>query len=561
MHHEAFLGLSDIALAMLALSVCGALGLALGGLAIRGVGLGIGGVLFAGLFVGDLAGRAGIEFDRATLEFVREFGLIVFVYTIGVQVGPGFFASFRESGLRLNAIAAGIVLLGVATTVAVHFVFGLDVPALVGVMSGAVTNTPGLGAAVQTLTDAGMSAEELARPSIGYAVAYPFGIVGILLAMLLLRFALRIDVERENRAWEASRAGAGGALPTLDVVVANPNFDGVPLSEVPGLSDEDVICSRLQRGGRLTTPGPATVLAMGDALHLVGPAKKLAQMRLILGREADAPLTTHAEGAEIAWERAVVTESAVLGRRIGSLGLMERHGVRISRVNRAGAELLARGALTLQFGDMVTLVGPKANLAPARALLGDKRARLEQVDFRAMFLGLGLGVLLGSIPIFVPGLPAPLRLGLAGGPLVAAILLARLGHLGSLVWFMPPAANHALREFGIVLFLAVVGLKSGDKFLDALLVGDGVLWMACGALVTLVPLLTMAFVARLAAKANYLEICGVLAGASTDPPALAFANALAPSQAAAIAYASVYPLVMFLRILAPQLLALLLLAA
>ncbi len=560
MHGEgSVLGLSDVALAMAALALSGTLGLMLGGLTVGGVGLGIGGVLFAGLFVGHLAGLAGVGFDPDTLEFVREFGLIVFVYTIGVQVGPGFFESFRQSGLRLNAIAAAIVGLGVAVTVALHFVVGIDVPALLGVMSGAVTNTPGLGAASQALKDAGVDAAALTRPSIGYAVAYPFGIVGILLTMLALRFALRVRVADEAAAWEASRRAGAGALPTLDVEVTNPNFDGLPLSQVPGLSDEAVICSRLRRGGRLSTPGPEQRLALGDALHLVGPAERLAQMRLILGREAEAPLSTHAPDATIAWGRAVVTETRALGKRIAALGLMERFGVRISRVDRAGTELVARGALPLQFGDVVTVVGPKAALARARAVLGDQRGRLEAVDFRALFLGIGLGVLVGSIPIMAPGLPAPLKLGLAGGPLIVAILLARLGHLGPLVWFMPPTANHALREFGIVLFLAVVGIKAGDRFIPALVEGDGLLWMACGVAITLIPLMTMGMVAMRALGLDYLTTCGVLAGASTDPPALAFANAISPVQAAAVAYAAVYPLVMFLRILAPQVLALLLL--
>ena len=557
--HATIAGLSEVASAMVALAISGALGLMLGGVTIGGVGLGIGGVLFAGLFVGHLAGEAGVGFDAATLEFVREFGLIVFVYTIGVQVGPGFFASFRQSGLKLNGMAAGIVGLGVAVTVVIHLLTGLDVPALVGVMSGAVTNTPGLGAATQALRDAGLPPEVLSRPSIGYAVAYPFGIIGILLSMLALRFVLRIRVEDEHKDWEASRKGSGGSLPTLDVQITNPNFEGLKLSEAPGLSDEDVICSRMRRGGRLSTPGPDTQLAMGDELHLVGPEEKLRQMQLILGKPSEAPLSTQGGDEPIAWERAVVTATKVLGKRIGVLGLMETFGVRISRVNRAGTELVARGSLPLQFGDLVTLVGAKEGLERARGILGDQRSRLEQVDFRAMFLGVALGVLVGSIPIFIPGLPAPLKLGLAGGPLIVAILLARLGHLGGLVWFMPPPANHALREFGIVLFLAVVGLKAGDRFIATLVDGDGLLWMAYGVAITLIPLMTMAFVARLAMKMNYLTACGVLAGASTDPPALAFANALAPSPAAAIAYASVYPLVMFLRILAPQVLVLLLL--
>ena len=554
-----FSGLSEVALAMVALALSGALGLLLGGLTIGGVGLGIGGVLFAGLFVGHLASEAGVAFDAATLEFVREFGLIVFVYTIGVQVGPGFFESFRRSGLRLNAVAVFIVATGVATTVAVHHVFGIDVPALVGMMSGAVTNTPGLGAATQVLKDSGVDAAALARPSLGYAVAYPFGIIGILLTMLAVRFALRIDVAREAEVFDAAYAASRGPLPSADLVVTNPNLAGLRLTEIPGLADEDVVCSRMRRNGALSAPEPEVEIALGDELHLVGPAEKLRHMRLILGDAAETPLSTRGGAEGVAWERVVVTRTRALGRRLRALALTESHGVRVSRVNRAGAELVARGDTALQFGDIVTVVGPKEGIAGARAVLGDERRRLDEVDFRALFLGVGLGVLLGSIPIFAPGLPAPLKLGLAGGPLVAAILLSRLGHLGPLVWFMPPVANHALREFGIVLFLAVVGLRAGDRFLATLLEGDGLLWMGCGALVTLIPLMTAAFAARLWLKLDYLSLCGVLSGASTDPPALAFANAQSPSPAPSLAYATVYPLVMFLRILAPQLLVLLLL--
>lgn len=549
--------LSDVGLIVVALATAGAAGLALGRVAVAGVRLGIGGVLFAGLAVGHVAGRAGLAFDADVLEFVREFGLILFVYAIGVQVGPGFFASLRRAGLLLNGLAAAIVGLGVATALAIHAVSGIEVPALVGLMSGAVTNTPGLGAATQALKEAGLAEAALDAPGLAYAVAYPFGILGILLSMLAIRALLRIDLAAEARDWDRANSALGNALPSMNIALRNRNFDGRPLSDVPGLSGGDLVVSRMLREWSLSVPDLNTRLRLGDVLHVVGPAVRLDEMRLILGDQAP-PEATSTAGTALGWERLAVTAPQVLGKRLRRLALDESHGVRISRVNRSGIELVARGDLALQFGDIVTAVGPRAGLAAVRELLGG-RDGLREVDFVAVFLGIALGVLVGSIPILLPGLPAPLRLGLAGGPLLVAIGLARLGRVGSLVWFMPPAANHALRDLGIVLFLAVVGLSAGDRFVESLMVGDGLSWLAFGAVITLVPLLTVGFAARCLLKLNHLVLCGLLSGSMTDPPALAFASGLSPSPAPALAYATVYPLVMCLRILAPQILVLVLL--
>ncbi|MBD3787181.1 MAG: putative transporter [Sphingomonadales bacterium] len=548
--------LPAVALATAALSLAGALGLLLGGLTLRGVGLGIGGVLFAGIFVGHLAQSAGLSFDAHTLEFVREFGLILFVFTIGIQVGPGFFATLQRSGLQLNLIAAAIVLLGVAITAALALVTDIPVPALVGLMSGAVTNTPGLGAATQALKDIGVAPEQSALPSLGYAVAYPFGILGILAAMMIVRTALRIGIPAEEAAFEATRAAGAAQLPAMNLRVQNPNLEGLTLAEVPELFDHGVVVSRMRKGEQLIAPRRETVLNLGDVLHLVGPQAKLHEMQLILGEEVEASLTT-TKGSALTWARVAVTEKRALGRRIRDFGLSAQ-AVTISRVMRAGTEVPAEGGLALQFGDILTVVGAREDVEAARRLFGDKRVSLDTVQFSAVFIGIVLGVILGSIPIAVPGLPAPLKLGLAGGPLIAAIALSRVGFLGPFVFFMPPVANHALRELGIVLFLAAVGLKAGGGFLDTLLAGDGIRWIAFGAVITITPLILVGFAARLIWKVNYLSLAGVLAGSMTDPPALAFANAMSPSAAASIGYASVYPLVMCLRILAPQVLVLLL---
>ncbi|GAA3878039.1 putative transporter [Celeribacter arenosi] len=550
------LPLSDAALTTLALALAGTLGLLFGKLQVRKVGLGIGGVLFSGILIGDLAARAGIGFDEHVLHFIREFGLILFVYTIGIQVGPSFFSSFAKSGLKFNLAAMGIVFTGVAVTLAIFAITDLPLPVLVGIMSGAVTNTPGLGAAQQALSDVGLSADEIGLTGMGYAMAYPFGILGILITMFTVRFVLGIRIEAEEAAYRAESETGEASLPAINVEVTNANFDGVPLGSVPDLFDAGVIASRMKKRGELVVPTREQVVHLGDSLHIVGPAEKLAAMVMILGRKTDQALTT--KGSRLTWQRLVVTKQKVLGRSLRELALVERNGVTISRINRAGVELPAQAGATLAFGDIVTVVGTPQEIETVRERLGDEKARLDEVNFPALFFGISLGVLLGSIPLAIPGLPAPLKLGLAGGPLMAAIILGRMGHLGPFTFAMPPTANHALREFGIVLFLAVVGIVAGDRFLDTILNGDGLSWMGYGVAITAIPLLVVGFVARVFAKFNYLSLCGVLAGSMTDPPALAFAVSMSNSGAASVGYVSVYPLVMFLRIMMAQVLVLLL---
>ncbi len=545
----------DVAFTTLALSLASAIGLVIGGWNIRGVGLGIGGVLFAGIFVGHLTSGMGVEFDAATIGFVREFGLILFVFTIGIQVGPGFFASLQKTGLQLNLIAMSIVVLGVLVTVALRYLTDVPMPALVGLMSGAVTNTPGLGAASQMLAETGADAASINQSSLGYAIAYPFGIVGILLSMMLVRFFARVDIGSEERDFDQGRKAGAPELPALNVVVRNIGAIGVRLAEIPGLVDEGVVASRLRRGEMLQHPTRETTLAEGDVLHLVGPSDKLAEMVKRLGEVVEQALTT-TRGTKLAWQRVALTNKKVLGRRIRDLSLDE-WDVAISRVSRAGTQLPAEGSLALQFGDILTVVGEAGHVKAASKHFGGQQSRLDKVQFAAVFLGILLGVLVGSIPIAIPGLPAPLKLGLAGGPLVVAILLARLGHFGPFVWFMPPVANHALRELGIILFLAAVGLKAGGHFVEALVHGNGFVWMGYAVFITLLPLVIVGFVARLVFGVNFLSLSGVLAGSMTDPPALAFANAMSESSAQSIAYATVYPLVMIMRILSPQLLILL----
>ena len=506
-------GLPGVAQVMLMLSLVAVLGLALGDLRFGGIGLGIGGVLFAGIAVGHGAKLAGITLDAAMLDFVREFGLILFVYSIGIQVGPGFFSALKRSGLALNLLAVGLVVMGVLMAVAIHLGIGLPLPVVLGLFSGAVTNTPSLGAAQQVLKEVGASADALGLPSLGYAMAYPFGIAGILLTMLGLRAVFRLDAVAAANSFEERRRGEVAAVETMNVMLRNADLDGRTIGDLAELAEAGVIVSRMMRQGRLRVPHNGTRLEAGDILHLVGCRQGLERMQAVLGPQTDQPLTT--KGTDLAWARIVVTNSSVLGRTIAGLNIEDTNDVRISRVVRSGVELVASSTLRLEFGDIVNVIGRPDHIQAVASVFGNSERRLQQVHLVPMFLGIALGMLLGSIPLAVPGMPAPLKLGLAGGPLIAAIVLARIGHVGPLVWFMPPVANTALRELGIVLFLAVVGFRSGDRFIDTLINGDGLSWMACGALITIIPLTVMALIGHLFMRMNYLSLCG-LAGRRHD---------------------------------------------
>ncbi|AZZ19062.1 MULTISPECIES: putative transporter [Klebsiella] len=548
--------MSEIALTVSVLALVAVVGLWIGNVKIRGVGFGIGGVLFGGIIVGHFVDQAGVALSSPMLHFIQEFGLILFVYTIGIQVGPGFFASLRVSGLRLNLFAILIVILGGLVTAVLHKLFNIPLPVVLGIFSGAVTNTPALGAGQQILRDLGMPFEVVDQMGMSYAMAYPFGICGILLTMWLVRLFFRINVEKEAQQFEESSGNGHAHLHTINVRVENPNLHQMAIQDVPMLNSDNIVCSRLKRGELLMVPAPGTLIQAGDLLHLVGRPEDLHNAQLVIGQEVATSLSTR--GTDLKVERVVVTNEKVLGKKIRDLHVKQRYDVVISRLNRAGVELVASSSASLQFGDILNLVGRPEAIDAVAAELGNAQQKLQQVQMLPVFIGIGLGVLLGSIPLFIPGFPAALKLGLAGGPLIMALILGRIGSIGKLYWFMPPSANLALRELGIVLFLAVVGLKSGGDFVATLTQGDGLSWIAYGIFITAIPLLTVGILARMLANMNYLTLCGMLAGSMTDPPALAFANNLhATSGAAALSYATVYPLVMFLRIITPQLLAVL----
>lgn len=537
----------SVARTVLILGLAGAAGTALGKIRIWGVSLGVAGVLFVGLLLGHLR----LSVDHQVLEFVREFGLIIFVYTLGLQIGPGFFGSLRARGLVLNGLAAAIVLGGVAVAVAWILSGRLDLPGGVGLMSGATTNTPSLAAAQQALKQVGLPDSAGAVQGLAYAVTYPFGIVGIILTMVLLRVVFRINVAAEVAAAESAQRPATPRPTTRNLEVRNANLVGRPLARVPGLAASGVVVSRISRHGAVSVARPDLPLQLGDILHAVGPEEGLDELRIVVGAEAGVDLKT-VQGP-VTNRRLIVTHSAVFGRELGEVAAFAEHHVVVTRITRGGIEFSPRPGLRLQFGDVLMVVGESDRIDAVAALVGNSNRALNSPQPIPFFLGIALGVVVGGIPLALPGLPAAVQLGLAGGPLVVAILLSRIANTGPLVWYLPTNANHMLREVGITLFLAAVGLKSGDRFVEVLLGGSGLQWLLCGAAVTALPLLVVGFAARAWQKLNYAELCGVLAGSMTDPPALAFAQQSLGSDAPAVSYATVYPLVMLLRVFSAQL--------
>jgi putative transport protein len=539
--------------AVLILSAVATLGLALGNLKVRGIGLGIAGVLFSGIVFGHF--HLGI--DHGILEFVRDFGLVLFVFTIGLQVGPGFFTSLRKEGLPLNLMAAVIVLLGAACALALTFIFKIDLAAAVGLFSGATTNTPSLGAAQQAMKSmASIDAARLELPALGYAVAYPFGIIGIIFSMVFFRAVFRVKPEQEETAFQKERHNGDAHLERMNLIIENENLNGVMIRELPGKRELRVNISRIRFAGEdeVHTAWGEMPVHVGDSILAAGSKERLEKFRLIVGDIS--PVDLMKMPGDVTFRRVVVTRAEALGKSVGEIGFNELYGVTVTRVVRAGVEMPANASLRLQFGDVLNVVGSESEIARVAESVGNSSKALNRTNFIAVFIGIALGILAGVAPIHIAGVPIPVRLGVAGGPLLAAILLSRIGNIGPVVWHMPDNANIALRELGIVLFLACVGLKAGDRFVEVILRGDGVLWMACAAAITLLPLLIVGAFGRLVMKLNFMNLCGLLAGSMTDPPALAFANATAGSDAPSLAYAAVYPLTMLLRIVVAQLLVL-----
>jgi len=548
-----FTGGNEIAEAVLVLSIISVTGLAIAAIKFRGIGLGITGVLFSGLFFGHI----GWHINSEVLQFVREFGLILFVFTIGLQIGPGFFASLKRQGLPSNLCAAAIVIGGAALTAALAWIMGIHPFAAAGLFSGATTNTPSLGAAQQALAVVpNLDAAMKSLPALAYAVAYPGGVLGIILCIILLRMLFRIDPAKELDVFEKDRRSLAPPLKRTNLRITNANLEGMPVASLPGLRETGVIVSRIQTpGSDVHVPKSDTLVHIGDTILAVGTREALDSFQRIVGELSEINLLD--SSAHIFFRRIVVTHKFPLGKSLRQLALHTTYGVVVTRVQRGELEMAADPDMRLQFGDTLQVVGDQQGLDQAAGLLGNSPKDLGHTNFLPVFAGIALGVAAGLIPVALPGLPVPVRLGLAGGPLVAAIILSRIGQIGPIVWYMPPGANLALREMGIVLFLACVGLKAGAQFIPTLLSPEGLSWLIAGFCITLVPILLVGIFARIVLKLNYVSLTGIIAGSMTDPPALAFANSLVKSDAPSISYASVYPLTMLLRILCAQVLILL----
>jgi putative transport protein len=534
---------TGIATAILFISMTAFLGVLIGSIKIKGIKLGIGGVLFSGILIAHFGARANPEI----LQFVREFGLILFVYAIGIDVGPRFFNTFRKEGLKLNLFATGIVLGGFVIAWLFYLLGGAQPAVITGIMSGAVTNTPGLGAAQQVLSDAGKTSD-VAVSGMGYALAYPFGVLGIILTMILVRVIFRIRVDREVEDDKKQQSITQQKLETVEIAITNPNLFGKKISYIKKVIDTELVISRIGRQGTYVIPVEDEVLQEGDVVIGVSAINHIENLQMKMGA------VKIAEKREISGDLAMfhvlVTNRKYAGKTIEQIGIYRRYEANITRIFRAGIEILPTRGTTVEFGDTVRIVGKRDLLPEIRNELGNSVQELAHPNTVPIFVGIFLGIVVGSIPIFIPGLPAPAKLGLAGGPLLVAILMGHQRRFKSFDFYMTPGANMMIRELGIILFLACVGLSSGGRFVQTIAEG-GYMWILYGTIITFVPIFLASVIARLL-KYNYLKICGIISGAMTDPPALEFANSLAPVHIQSTTYATVYPFTMFLRILLAQ---------
>ncbi len=529
------------------------LGMTLGSFKFRGIGLGTAGVLFAGILVGHF----GEQVDEHTLHFVKEFGLILFVFTIGLQLGPGFFAALRHQGVKMNVLAAAVVVLGAVGAPLIGWVAGFDSAAVLGIFSGASTNTPSLGAGTQTLgTMPGITPDRLELPAMAYAVTYPTAIIGIIGTLLLLKEIFRIDPQQEAAEFAAKNHRKVEALERRTLVVAHAHLEGVRLDGIPGRLESPVTISRIRHGDETRVATDATMIYRDDRLSVVGTRASIDEFERIIGGRSDEDLVLAETG--VTARRVVVTDRNMLGKTVGEIDLDGRFGVAVTRITRADMEMSAVPGLRLQFGDQMQIVGTDEDLNKAARAVGNSLKELNETHFIPFFIGIGLGVVLGTLPIPFPGLPQPIKLGLAGGPLIVALILGRVGRIGRQVWHMPVNTNLAFREFGIAIFFAAVGLGAGAKFFATVFSATGVQWLLAGGCVTMLPILLVGIFARVLLKMNFVELCGLLAGSMTDPPALAFAANISKTDASTVAYATVFPLTTLLRILCAQLLAILL---
>ena len=547
-------------------------GVAIGRINIGGIKVGIAGVLFTGLLLAHIKGvGAGSDADLTKydtiLSFVKEFGLILFVYSIGIEVGPRFFTAFKDEGLKLNALACSIILIGLGIAFGIKMFLGNGISSseITGIMCGAVTNTPGLGAAQQALTDVSHNAADPAMRAaaadavnkgtagMAYAVAYPFGVLGLIAAILLIRFIFRVKIDEEVDKYNKEMGAAySNKLESVEITVTNQNLFGSKVSFVKKFVDKELAISRVLRKDTFFVPNDDDELQSGDVIYGVSSSNLIEKLKAQIG-SVEIGDKREVSG-DLAMCDVLVTNRKIAGKTINQIGINRRYEANITRLFREGREILPTPTTTLELGDTVRIVGKKALLKEVRNEIGNSVKELAKPNTIPIFIGIFLGVLLGSIPIAIPGMPVPAKLGLAGGPLIVAICLGYKGRIGKLDFYMTSGANFMLRELGIILFLACVGLSSGAHFAETVANG-GYVWMIYGAAITFIPVMLVAIVGMLM-NVNYLKISGILAGSMTDPPVLDYANSLAPVQAQSTAYATVYPLSMFLRILVAQILVL-----
>ena len=533
------------------------IGVLLGKVKVGGISLGVTFVLFAGI----LAGHIGFTAPTNILSFIQDFGLILFVFCIGLQVGPGFFESFKKGGVSLNLLATVTILLNIGVMFACYWLFFdtkniKNLPMMVGTLYGAVTNTPGLGAANEALTNvfAHGNVPEIAS---GYACAYPLGVLGIIGATIAIRYITRVKLEKEEKQLAEQEDENPKAKPhQMHLKVSNAYIAGRSLLEISQFLNRDVICTRLLHKGEVIIPNRNTIFSLGDELLIVCTEGDAEAIKAFIGPEIDTPWHTEAEAQPLISRRIVVTNPAMNGKTLGKMHFSSVYGVNITRVTRQGMDLFASRNHRFQIGDRIMVVGPEDNVNRIAEMMGNSTKRLDAPNIGTIFIGIIVGILFGSIPLSIPGMPVPLKLGIAGGPLIIAILIGRFGYRFKLVTYTTTSANMMLREIGLVLFLASVGIKAGAGFWETVVQGDGLKYVYTGFLITIIPILIVGTIARLYYKFNYFTIMGMISGSYTDPPALAYANSICTREAPAIGYSTVYPLSMFLRIFTAQLIVL-----
>lgn len=532
-----------------------AVGVYLGKIKIGGISLGVTFVLFAGI----AAGHIGFTATPSVLSFLQEFGLILFVFMIGLQVGPGFFESFKRGGITLNALSTTVIILNIAVMFACYYVFfdtsnPNNLPMMVGTLYGAVTNTPGLGAANEALVSV-FKDGNIPQIASGYACAYPLGVLGIIGATIALRYICKISIDKEEEKLDEEENENGAVKPHfMNIEITNSYLEGKTIAQVHNFLNRDFVCSRLLHDGHVITPTGSTVFHIGDRVFIVCAENDAEAIIAFIGPEIEVDWKKQNE--PMVSKRIVITRPSINGKTLGQMHFSSAYGVNVTRITRHGMDLFASSNLSLQVGDRIMVVGLEGAVNRVASVMGNSVKRLNAPNIATIFVGIFVGILFGSIPVAFPGIPVPIKLGIAGGPLIIAILIGRFGYKAHLVTYTTTSANMMLREIGLVLFLASVGIKAGDGFVETIVQGDGIKYVYTGFLITIIPILIVGTIARLKYKLNYFTIMGMIAGTYTDPPALAYANATCSKEAPAVGYSTVYPLSMFLRIFTAQIIVL-----